>query len=372
MEPTLGTALHNKMNKSKKNNYSYGSSGVDVELGRKFVEMIKPLAQRTKTAANTPELGGFGAVFDIGSCGFKDPLLIAATDGVGTKLLLAEEASAHKAVGIDLVAMCVNDLVAQGATPLFFLDYIAAGNLDISVGTQIIEGIAQGCKEAGCALIGGETAEMPGMYAPEHYDLAGFAVGAVERAAIIDGKKIEAGDQLIGLASTGFHANGFSLIRKILTSEGIDLCDTSSFSPGQAIGDALLKPTRIYTESILRALAKVENGIKGLAHITGGGFYENIPRTLPKQTTAIIDASSWSPPPLFKWLQRAGNLGWQEMFNTFNCGIGMVVVVEPTQMEAITATLEDNGETVFHIGEIQKSSEINQQIIIQNFETQWD
>ena len=372
MEPTLGTALHNKMNKSKKNNYSYGSSGVDVELGRKFVEMIKPLAERTKTAANTPELGGFGAVFDIGSCGFKDPLLIAATDGVGTKLLLAEEASAHKAVGIDLVAMCVNDLVAQGATPLFFLDYIAAGNLDISVGTQIIEGIAQGCKEAGCALIGGETAEMPGMYAPEHYDLAGFAVGAVERAAIIDGKKIEVGDQLIGLASTGFHANGFSLIRKILTSEGIDLCDTSSFSPGQAIGDALLKPTRIYTESILRALAKVENGIKGLAHITGGGFYENIPRTLPKQTTAIIDASSWSPPPLFKWLQRAGNLGWQEMFNTFNCGIGMVVVVEPTQMEAITATLEDNGETVFHIGEIQKSSEINRQIIIQNFETQWD
>jgi phosphoribosylformylglycinamidine cyclo-ligase len=360
------------MNESKKNNYSYGSSGVDVELGRKFVEMIKPLARQTKTAENTPDLGGFGAVFDIGSSGFKDPLLVAATDGVGTKLLLAKEANAHKALGIDLVAMCVNDLIAQGARPLFFLDYIAAGNLDTSVGMQIVEGIVQGCKEARCALIGGETAEMPGLYARGHYDLAGFVVGAVERSDVIDGRKIEAGDQIIGLASTGFHANGFSLIRQILTSQGIELSDILPFSQGQTVGEALLKPTRIYTESILRSLAKVKKGIKGLAHITGGGFYENIPRMLPKQTTAIIDASGWSPPPLFKWLQKIGNLGVHEMFNTFNCGIGMVLVVKSTKMEAIISTLKDSGENVFHIGEIQNLLGNNQQIVIKELQGQWD
>ena len=360
------------MNKSKQNNYSYESSGVDVELGHEFIDLITPLAKSTKTIGNTPDIGGFGAVFDIGASGFKDPLLVAATDGVGTKLLLAHETNGHRAVGVDLVAMCVNDLIVQGAKPLFFLDYIATGKLETSVGLKIIEGIVEGCKEAQCALIGGETAEMPGLYRPKHYDLAGFALGAVERSEAINGKTITSGDQVIGLASSGFHANGFSLIRHILDSEGVKFSNPAPFAPGQSIGDELLKPTRIYVKSILESLRQERIGIKGLAHITGGGFFENIPRALPKQTTAIINASSWEPPSLYRWLQRLGNLSWQEMFGTFNCGIGMILVVDPAKLDDITSILRANGETVFHIGQIQGSSENSPQVVIKNISDKWD
>ena len=361
------------MNKTKKNNFSYKSSGVNVELGRQFVDMIKPLASTTQTEVNSPEIGGFGAVFDIGAAGFKDPLLVAATDGVGTKLLIANEIDAHQAVGIDLVAMCVNDLVAQAAKPLFFLDYIASGNLDTTVGTHIIEGIVLGCKQANCALIGGETAEMPGLYAPKHYDLAGFAVGAVERNDLVTGRTVQAGGQIIGLGSSGFHSNGFSLIRQIIGSKGLKLSDLSPFSQQQTtIGEALIQPTRIYTQPILHALEEVKNGIRGIAHITGGGFFENIPRILPSELSAVINASRWTPAPIFGWLQEIGTLKAAEMFSTFNCGIGIVILVNPTELETICTILEDDGEKVFHIGEIKPRQENDEQVIIQELETQWN
>jgi len=358
------------MNKSKKDNYSYGSSGVDVELGRKFVEIIKPLAESTASHGNAAEIGGFGAIFDIKSIGFKDPLLVAATDGVGTKLLLANQMNGHRTVGIDLVAMCVNDLVVQGAKPLFFLDYLATGTLETSVATQIVEGIAEGCREAECALIGGETAEMPGLYSPGHYDLAGFAVGAVERYDVIKGDKVKPGDQILALASSGFHANGYSLIRQILSSEDVQLSESSPFSEGETIGEALLKPTRIYTRPILQLLIKAKSAIKGIAHITGGGFYENIPRVIPEYTEAVINAT-WEPPGCFKWLQQTGNLGAEEMFNTFNCGVGMIIIVDPASLDIVTSCLTDTGESVFHVGEIHKSNAKSQRVIINGLQNQW-
>ena len=366
----MDPGIYNKMNKSKKNSYSYGSSGVDVELGRKFVDIIKPLAQTTANHGNTAEIGGFGAIFDIKSSGFKDPLLVAATDGVGTKLLLANQINGHRTVGVDLVAMCVNDLVVQGAKPLFFLDYIASGTLDTSVATEVVEGIAEGCREAQCALIGGETAEMPGLYSRGHYDLAGFAVGAVERHHVIKGDKVKPGDQILALESSGFHANGYSLIRQILSSEDVQLSEPSPFSQGESIGEALLQPTRIYTRSILQLLAKTRPAGKGIGHITGGGFYENIPRVLPEYTEAVINAN-WEPPSCFRWLQQAGNLSAEEMFNTFNCGVGMIIIIDPESVDEAITCLKATRESVFHIGEIHKSNTKSQRVVIKGLQDQW-
>ena len=363
----MDPVIYNKMNKSKKNNYSYGSSGVDIELGRKFVDIIKPLAQSTASHGNMAEIGGFGALYDVKSSGFQDPLLVAATDGVGTKLLLAHQIDAHRTVGIDLVAMCVNDLVVQGAKPLFFLDYIAIGTLDTSVATQVVEGIVDGCREAECALIGGETAEMPGLYSSGHYDLAGFAVGAVERHNVIKGDKVKPGDQILALTSSGFHANGYSLIRQILSSENVQLSDPSPFSQEETIGEALLKPTRIYTRPILHLLNKARETVRGIAHITGGGFYENIPRIIPEYTEAVIHAS-WELPNCFKWLQQVGNLGAEEMLNTFNCGVGMIIIVDSKRADEAVTHLKTTGETVFRIGEIHKSKKRNQRVVIKG---QW-
>jgi len=343
---------------------------VDVELGRKFVDIIKPLAQATANHGNTPEIGGFGAIFDIKSSGFNDPLLVAATDGVGTKLLLANQTNSHRVVGVDLVAMCVNDLVVQGAKPLFFLDYIASGTLDTSVATQVVQGIAEGCKEAECALIGGETAEMPGLYSSGHYDLAGFAVGAVERDDVIRGNKIKPGDQILALESSGFHANGYSLIRQILASEDLQLSDPSPFSQRETLGEALLQPTRIYTRSILQLLAKTRPAVKGIAHITGGGFYENVPRILPEYTDAVINAN-WKPPSCFRWLQQVGNLSAKEMFSTFNCGVGMIIVIDPEKVDMVTECLRAGRESVLHIGEIKKSSAQKQRVTIKGLQNKW-
>ena len=366
----MDLGIYNKMNKSKKDNYSYGSSGVDVELGRKFVDIIKPLAQTTANHGNMAEIGGFGAIFDIKSSGFNDPLLVAATDGVGTKLLLANQINGHRTVGVDLVAMCVNDLVVQGAKPLFFLDYIAAGALDTSVATQVVEGIAEGCREAECALIGGETAEMPGLYSRGHYDLAGFAVGAVERHEVITGDNIQPGDQILALESSGFHANGYSLIRQILSSEDVELSEPSPFSQGETIGEALLQPTRIYIKSILQLLAKSRGAVKGIAHITGGGFYENIPRVLPEYTEAVINAN-WDPPRCFRWLQQAGSLSAKEMFNTFNCGVGMIIIIDRESVDTVINCLKASRERVFHIGEIHKSNTKNQRVVINGLQDKW-
>ena len=366
----MDPGIYNKMNKSKKNNYSYGSSGVDIELGRKFIDLIKPLAESTASHGNTAEIGGFGAIFDIKSSDFKDPLLVAATDGVGTKLLLASQMNIHCTIGIDLVAMCVNDLVVQAAKPLFFLDYLASGTLDTSVATQVVEGIAVGCREAECALIGGETAEMPGLYSPGHYDLAGFAVGAVERGNVIKGDKVKPGDQILAVASSGFHANGYSLIRHILSSENIRLTEPSPFSQGETIGEALLRPTRIYTRQILHLLTKARGAVHGIAHITGGGFYENIPRVIPEYTEAVINAT-WEPPGCFKWLQQIGRLGAKEMFNTFNCGVGMIIIIDANSLDTVTACLKATGESVFHVGEITKSKTKNQRVVINGLQGRW-
>jgi phosphoribosylformylglycinamidine cyclo-ligase len=302
---------------------------------------------RTGTAAG---LGGFGALFDLAALGYRDPLLVATTDGVGTKLKVAIEANRHDTVGIDLVAMCVNDLVVQGAEPLFFLDYFATGKLDVAAGTAIVGGIAAGCKEAGCALIGGETAEMPGMYAKDDYDLAGFAVGIVERDRVVTGESVAVGDIVLGLASSGVHSNGYSLVRRIVADQALRYDAPAPFERGRSLGEVLLTPTRIYVKS---CLAAVRGGrIKALAHITGGGLTENVPRVLPETVTAEIDARHWSLPPVFGWLMQAGGVAPPEMARTFNCGIGMVAVVAAADVDAVAAELSAGGETVHRIGRI--------------------
>jgi phosphoribosylformylglycinamidine cyclo-ligase len=333
---------------------SYKDAGVDIDAGDALVEAIKPMARSTRRAGADAALGGFGALFDLKAAGFKDPVLVASTDGVGTKLKVAIATNRHDTVGIDLVAMCVNDVVVQGAEPLFFLDYYATGRLSVEHGRQVVAGIAAGCREAGCALIGGETAEMPGMYAGDDYDLAGFVVGAAERGKLLDGKGIAPGDVLLGLASSGVHSNGFSLVRRIVETGAASYSKPAAFEPKVSLGEALMRPTRIYVKS---GLALTRAGMaKGMAHITGGGLIENVPRILPPGTKAVIDAATWPLPPVFFWLMTMGSVPTQEMARTFNCGIGMVVVVSPGQTEAATLLLRKHGETVYRIGRIEAAA----------------
>jgi len=319
------------------------------------VETIKPLVRGTARAGSAAGIGGFGALFDLAEAGYRDPLLVATTDGVGTKLKVAIAAGRHDTVGIDLVAMCVNDLVVQGAEPLFFLDYYATGRLDVAAGAAIIGGIAAGCREAGCALIGGETAEMPGMYAGDDYDLAGFAVGAVERGRVITGETVAAGDVALGLASSGLHSNGFSLVRRIVEAAGLGYADPAPFEPGRSLGEALLTPTRIYVKSCLAAARTGK--VKALAHITGGGLVENVPRVLPGGLAARFEAAAWPLPPVFAWLMRAGCVPAEEMVRTFNCGIGMVAIVDPAEADTVTQVLESAGERVMRIGRVVERRE---------------
>jgi phosphoribosylformylglycinamidine cyclo-ligase len=330
-----------------KNGLSYKDAGVDIEAGNALVERIKPAAKATERPGVMAGLGGFGALFDLKAAGFVDPVLVAATDGVGTKLRIAIDTGNVAGVGIDLVAMCVNDLVCQGAEPLFFLDYFATGRLSSDMAASVVEGIARGCSASGCALIGGETAEMPGMYPDGDFDLAGFAVGAMERGRALP-RAVAPGDALLGLASDGVHSNGFSLVRRIAEAEGLGWADPSPFSAA-TLGEDMLVPTRLYVKPVLQALTY---GIRGLAHITGGGLTENVPRVLPNGCGARIDLSSWRLPPVFDWLQRSGGVSASEMLKTFNCGIGMVVIVDPDQADAARHVLEDAGETVFPLGEV--------------------
>ena len=332
--------------------YSYKDAGVDIDAGNALVEAIKPAAKSTRRSGCNAELGGFGALFDLKAAGFKDPILVSGTDGVGTKLKVAIESNKHDTVGIDLVAMCVNDLIVQGAEPLFFLDYYATGHLTIDVGKAIIEGIAEGCRQSNAALIGGETAEMPGMYSDGDYDLAGFCVGAVERENIIDGKSIATGDVMLGLASSGVHSNGFSLVRKLVEVAGVSYHDQCTFDPSKTFAEALLEPTKIYVKSCLAVLEK--KYIKGLCHITGGGFVENIPRILPDDITVDVDASLWTLPPVFDWLRAVGNITPIEMAKTFNCGIGMAVIVSADNVDETIKIFQKNGETVYNIGKVRK------------------
>ncbi len=331
---------------------SYRDAGVDIDAGNALVESIKPLAKTTRRRGADAELGGFGALFDLKAAGYRDPILVAATDGVGTKVKIAADTGRHATVGIDLVAMCVNDLLAQGAEPLFFLDYFAAGRLVVDTARLVVAGIAEGCRLAGCALIGGESAEMPGLYAAADYDLAGFAVGAVERGAILPRPDVVAGDVLIGLASAGVHANGFSLVRRLVAKERLAWEEPAPFAPTAALADALLTPTRIYVRAVLRALREV-GGIKGLAHITGGGISENVPRMLPAGVAARIDLARFSAPPVFAWLQRSADLDQPGMLRTFNCGVGMVAVAAAPHAPAVLAALQAAGETAMIIGEIE-------------------
>ncbi len=334
---------------------SYRDAGVDIDAGNQLVEAIKPLAKATRRSGADAELGGFGALFDLKRAGFSDPILVSATDGVGTKLKIAIETGHHNTIGIDLVAMCVNDLVVQGAEPLFFLDYFACGSLNIKDARSVITGIAEGCQRAGCALIGGETAEMPGMYAAKDYDLAGFAVGAVERGEILPRSDVVIGDVLIGLASSGVHSNGYSLVRRLVADAQLAWTATAPFDASKILAEALLEPTRIYVKPVLAAIkaAGGTNGtIKAISHITGGGLSENLPRVLPETVAAHVDLSSFVAPAVFGWLAKAGRLDDAEMLRTFNCGIGMVAVASKGETEAVLSTLREAGESAFVIGEI--------------------
>jgi phosphoribosylformylglycinamidine cyclo-ligase len=335
------------MNQTSNVSLSYRDAGVDIDAGDALVEAIKPFAKRTLREGVMGGLGGFGAMFEI-SKKYKEPVLVSGTDGVGTKLRLAFELNRHDTVGIDLVAMSVNDILVQGAEPLFFLDYFACGKLDVAIATDVIKGIAQGCEQAGCALIGGETAEMPSMYPAGEYDLAGFAVGAVEKSKIIDGTKIAPGDVVLGLASSGVHSNGYSLVRKIIEVAKPDL--EGDFH-GRKLADVLMQPTRIYVKPLLALMASME--VKGMVHITGGGLVENIPRVLQPGLVAELDSTSWTMPPLFTWLQQHGGVADAEMHRVFNCGIGMTVIVSAENAAAAIAQLEEAGEIVYTIGKIR-------------------
>ena len=337
-------------------NARYKEAGVDIAAGNALVDRIKPHAKATTRAGVLGGLGGFGAVFDLKAAGFEDALLISTTDGVGTKLKLAQDLNNHSKIGIDLVAMCVNDLIVQGATPLFFLDYYATGKLNVDVAEQVIAGIAEGCTQAGCALVGGETAEMPGMYQGEEYDLAGFSVGAVARNHLLPKPTMQAGDVLIGIGSRGVHSNGYSLVRKIVRDSGIDLNAPPPYAcAANTMGEALLAPTRIYVKSLLPLTNA--GRIKGLAHITGGGLTENLPRVLPATLSAHIDLRAWKLPNIFAWLQSAGNIPEHEMLMTFNCGIGMIAVVAAEDAESVKAALIQAGEEAFIIGGLTAATE---------------
>ncbi|WP_413061365.1 phosphoribosylformylglycinamidine cyclo-ligase [Sphingomonas carotinifaciens] len=331
--------------------YTYADAGVSIAAGNALVRAIGPLAKATRRPGADADLGGFGGFFDLKAAGFTDPLLVAANDGVGTKLKLAIEHDRHEGVGIDLVAMCANDLIVQGAEPLFFLDYYATGKLDNAVAERVVASIAEGCKQAGCALIGGETAEMPGMYAGGDYDLAGFCVGAVERDNVLTGRDITRGDVILGLASSGVHSNGYSLVRRLAADKAWKLDRPAIFDQNRLLIDTLMAPTRIYVKSLLPLLR--ERRIKGLAHITGGGLLENIPRVLPAEAHAVIDADAWVQPRLMAFLQAQGGIEPEEMARTFNCGIGMAVVVAAEQAEAVAEALAAAGETVERIGHVE-------------------
>jgi phosphoribosylformylglycinamidine cyclo-ligase len=333
-----------------KKGLTYADAGVDIDAGNAVVERIKPIVRATRRRGAEAEIGGFGGLFDLKAAGFKDPILVAANDGVGTKLLLAIASGIHATIGIDLVAMCVNDLVVQGAEPLFFLDYYATGKLDPDVGANIVAGIAQGCIEAGAALIGGETAEMPGLYAESDYDLAGFAVGAVERDRLLP-KNVAPGDVILGLRSSGLHSNGFSLVRRIIAETGLKLFDPAPFAPQTTLAKALLTPTRIYVRQILRVL-RASDAVKALAHITGGGFPDNLPRVLPKGLGIRIDLGAIPVPPVIGWLAAQGPVTEPEMLRTFNCGIGMAVITAPATARAVEAELRAAGEEPVIFGEV--------------------
>jgi len=340
-------------NPAQKNGLTYAEAGVDIDAGNLMVDKIKPLVRSTRRPGADGEIGGFGGLFDLKAAGFTDPVLVAANDGVGTKLKIAIDADKHDTVGIDLVAMCVNDLVVQGAEPLFFLDYFATGKLSPDQGVAIVSGIADGCLQAGCALIGGETAEMPGMYRDGDYDLAGFAVGAAERNRLLPRGDVSEGDIILGLSSSGVHSNGFSLVRRIVEISGLGWKSDAPFAPGATLGEALLTPTRIYVKPLLAAI-KASEGIKALAHITGGGFPDNIPRVLPEGLAAEIDLDAIDVPAVFSWLAKTGNVEALEMLRTFNCGIGMIAVVTPDKVDEVVAALAAEGENVVILGRMIK------------------
>ena len=335
------------MSQQQQDRLDYKSAGVDIEAGNALVERIKPIAARTRNAGVMAGLGGFGSLFELPLDRYRQPVLVSGTDGVGTKLKLALDLNLHKTVGIDLVAMCVNDIIVQGAEPLFFLDYFATGKLDVNTAADVIEGIGKGCELSGAALVGGETAEMPGMYSDGDYDLAGFCVGIVEKDQIIDGSQVKAGDKLIGIASSGPHSNGYSLIRKIIEKSGARLNDTFN---GSTLGETLLTPTRIYVKALLNLLKQVD--VHAMAHITGGGITENLPRVLPGELSAEIDLSAWSFPEIFVWLQQHGNVALEDMLVTFNCGVGMIVCVAAEDEAKTLELLNSSGEQAFSIGNI--------------------
>src|SRR6478735_6456663 len=330
---------------------TYADAGVDIDAGNRMVELIKPHVRSTRRRGADAEIGGFGGLFDLKAAGFSDPILVAANDGVGTKVKIAIESGIHDTVGIDLVAMCVNDLVVQGAEPLFFLDYYATGKLDPQAGAAIVQGIAAGCREAGCALIGGETAEMPGLYAQGDYDLAGFTVGAAERGHLLPRDDVAAGDVVFGLPSSGVHSNGFSLVRRIVARESLAWDAPAPFDSTRSLAEALLTPTRIYVKPLLAALKHTQN-IKALAHITGGGFPENLPRVLPKNLGIALDLAKIPVPAVFSWLAKAGGIADSEMLRTFNCGIGMIVIAARDAADEVASALSHGGETPIRIGEV--------------------
>jgi phosphoribosylformylglycinamidine cyclo-ligase len=333
---------------------TYAQSGVDIDAGNRMVDLIKPLVRATARRGADAEIGGFGGLFDLKSAGFRDPVLVAATDGVGTKVKIAIETGRHATIGIDLVAMSVNDLVVQGAEPLFFLDYFACGKLDPEMGAAVVKGIAAACKESGCALIGGETAEMPGVYHGGDYDLAGFAVGAAERGTLLPRHDIAAGDVVLGIASSGVHSNGFSLVRKVVERSGLRWDVPAPFDPARSLGEAVLTPTRLYVKSCLAAIRETR-GVKALAHITGGGFPDNIPRVLPDGLGARIDLARVPVLPVFKWMAEVGQIAQNEMLRTFNCGIGMIVVAAPKDADAVAAAFTKAGEQVVTLGSVVRA-----------------
>ncbi len=339
------------MSEQNQENLNYKDAGVDIEAGNSLVERIKPIAAKTHRPGVMAGLGGFGSLFELPLDRYKNPILVSGTDGVGTKLKLALELGIHDTVGIDLVAMCVNDIIVLGAEPLFFLDYYATGKLEVDIAASVVKGIGKGCELAGAALVGGETAEMPGMYSQGDYDLAGFCVGIVEKDKIIEGNQVKAGDKLIGLASSGPHSNGFSLIRKIIEKNNTAFDDSLN---GVTLGKALLEPTRIYVKPLLTLLETVP--VHALAHITGGGFTENLPRVLPKGLNASINLNSWELPDIFKWIQQQGNITQAEMLTTFNCGIGMIACIDASNEAETLAILSQQGESAFSLGEIVESS----------------
>ena len=330
---------------------TYAEAGVDIDAGNRMVELIKPLVRSTARPGADAVIGGFGGLFDLKRAGWSDPILVAATDGVGTKVKIAIETGRHETIGIDLVAMSVNDLVVQGAEPLFFLDYFACGRLEPEVGARVVKGVAEGCRQAGCALIGGETAEMPGLYRAGDYDLAGFAVGAAERAALLPRTDIGAGDVVLGLGSSGIHSNGYSLVRTIVQRAKLRWDDAAPFDSGRELGAALIEPTRIYVKSCLAALRETQ-AVKAFAHITGGGFPDNVPRVMPDGLGVTLDLARLQVPPVFRWLAAAGGVSEPEMLRTFNCGVGMVAVVAASKADAVDAVLSREGEHVVRLGEV--------------------